>query len=272
MCRECGYTLPLDESHFTRHGRGFKTSCLNCSAVHSRNSRIQYACKSCKKIYPNSHEYFYSSGVKNLRGEKILSSLCKNCHNEKRKSLTGSGYHSDWRARNLDKARESGRAHYHKNKEKISAARSSARRNSLEASREAEATRRALNPERFRRAERNYRQKNRDLLRIKRRDYMIRNPEKIAQQQRNRYARKKGASGSYSSTDILVMKIEQSGKCFYCKKPLDFETARAVHVDHKIPISRGGSNFKENLCLACSGCNCSKQAKTAEEFIVAMSI
>jgi len=52
--------------------------------------------------------------------------------------------------------------------------------------------------------------------------------------------------------------------CEYCKKPIEFGKDT---LDHKIPVSRKGTNNYENLCIACRGCNCRKFTKTAEEFI-----
>lgn len=48
-------------------------------------------------------------------------------------------------------------------------------------------------------------------------------------------------------------------RCFYCGNP-------ATAVDHLNPISRGGTDDKENLVAACSDCNGSKGDRTAEEF------
>lgn len=41
---------------------------------------------------------------------------------------------------------------------------------------------------------------------------------------------------------------------------------RAMHVDHAIPLSRGGSDEWHNLVPACEPCNLEKHAKTPEEF------
>ena len=51
--------------------------------------------------------------------------------------------------------------------------------------------------------------------------------------------------------------------CFYCKKlvPLGYR-----HVDHKIPLSKGGSHTKDNLEITCQGCNLEKRTKTADEY------
>jgi 5-methylcytosine-specific restriction endonuclease McrA len=40
--------------------------------------------------------------------------------------------------------------------------------------------------------------------------------------------------------------------CHWCQCPLDADSATA---DHLVPRSRGGSNSRANLCLACHACN-----------------
>ena len=72
---------------------------------------------------------------------------------------------------------------------------------------------------------------------------------------------RKGAEGSYTGNDVLRLFEEQQGCCAYCGESLiDY------HIDHVIPLSRGGSNWPENLCLACSECNLQKGALTPDEF------
>jgi len=38
-----------------------------------------------------------------------------------------------------------------------------------------------------------------------------------------------------------------------------------VHMDHVVPVSRGGLHCAENLLPACASCNLSKGAKLLEE-------
>ncbi len=59
--------------------------------------------------------------------------------------------------------------------------------------------------------------------------------------------------------------IKQYGTltCYLCLKPIVFGKD---HLDHKIPISRGGKNEYENLAVACQKCNLRKYNKTDEEF------
>jgi 5-methylcytosine-specific restriction endonuclease McrA len=56
----------------------------------------------------------------------------------------------------------------------------------------------------------------------------------------------------------------QNGLCFYTAVALDMATA---HIDHKVPISRGGTNDYSNLALCTPEANLLKHNKTAEEFV-----
>lgn len=75
-------------------------------------------------------------------------------------------------------------------------------------------------------------------------------------------ARAAKVEGMYSVKDIRGIFAEQKGLCFYCSATLGDQ----FHRDHKMPLSRGGSNYKENICLTCPLCNRKKSNKTAEEF------
>lgn len=75
----------------------------------------------------------------------------------------------------------------------------------------------------------------------------------------NYQAKKRGAEGRYTDDDILGKLADQNGLCFWCSEPLP----SLYHVDHVIPLSRGGSNDPDNLVCACVSCNTSKSNKLA---------
>lgn len=52
----------------------------------------------------------------------------------------------------------------------------------------------------------------------------------------------------------------QSGRCYYCCREARLE------IDHYIPVSRGGTNWPDNLRLACHGCNAEKGNKLVSEW------
>lgn len=51
------------------------------------------------------------------------------------------------------------------------------------------------------------------------------------------------------------------GRCYLCQKELD---AKSFHLDHLIPVSRGGSNEPNNLAVACPSCNKSRGNRIEE--------
>lgn len=56
--------------------------------------------------------------------------------------------------------------------------------------------------------------------------------------------------------------LRENAVCSYCGIPLSLETAR---LDHRIPLSKGGSNGYDNLCLACEKCDTEKGNKMPHE-------
>lgn len=82
----------------------------------------------------------------------------------------------------------------------------------------------------------------------------------------NRRAAKLNNGGKHTGAEILELFDLQSGKCPYCKTKLHKTKRNSFHVDHVMPLSKGGSNEIENLQLLCPTCNLSKHDKLPEEF------
>lgn len=56
----------------------------------------------------------------------------------------------------------------------------------------------------------------------------------------------------------------QRGRCAYCKEAVPPGKAT---VDHKQPLSRGGTHEMSNLYMACEDCNKRKGSMTEAEFL-----
>jgi 5-methylcytosine-specific restriction endonuclease McrA len=78
-------------------------------------------------------------------------------------------------------------------------------------------------------------------------------------------ARKK-AIGIHKLTTIGIRKILeiQQHRCIYCGVKL---TSKNLTLDHRLPISRGGTNTIENIDCVCPECNQLKHVQTKEEFL-----
>lgn len=122
------------------------------------------------------------------------------------------------------------------------------------------------NKERISEWGRSYYERNRDEIRQKTGKYRIthredRRPVRRAEVLR-RLALKRNAEGTHTAADVEQQYKAQRGKCYYC----GVKVGDTYHVDHVVPLSRGGSNGPENIVIACVTCNCSKRDKLPHEW------
>jgi len=75
--------------------------------------------------------------------------------------------------------------------------------------------------------------------------------------------RRLNAEGTFTKEEIINLYSSQGARCYYCSVNIE----SGYHIEHMTPLSRGGSNWIDNICLSCASCNLSKQAKTVKEFM-----
>lgn len=78
---------------------------------------------------------------------------------------------------------------------------------------------------------------------------------------RNRRAKQKCSGGSHTLSEIIILRARQRNRCALCKCYLD-----KTHVDHIVPICRGGSNDIRNIQILCPTCNMKKNRKDPLKF------
>jgi 5-methylcytosine-specific restriction endonuclease McrA len=88
------------------------------------------------------------------------------------------------------------------------------------------------------------------------------NPEAVRAIRRNRRARERKAEGHHMAKDIARIMEEQRGHCAYCR----CSVRRSYHVDHIVPLSKGGTNWSNNIQLTCDTCNLRKRDTDPVEF------
>jgi len=91
------------------------------------------------------------------------------------------------------------------------------------------------------------------------RNYCKSNPIIISHLKARRYAREKGAIGSHSLIEWNALKIAYNNKCANCRLELK------LTKDHITPLSKGGSDFIENIQPLCKSCNSKKHNKIIYE-------
>lgn len=109
-----------------------------------------------------------------------------------------------------------------------------------------------------------YRALNKDKISVTIKLWALKNPEKRATTDRNRKALKRNALGSHTELEIKTLFGLQRKRCAMCECDL---SDKSYHVDHIMPLIRGGSNDKYNLQITCPTCNLSKGPKDPIEFM-----
>lgn len=110
-------------------------------------------------------------------------------------------------------------------------------------------------------------QRTRELHNNYMREYKANNLDKLRKKQvKGRHARRArdiNAAGNFTAEQWLA-KCELHGwRCYLCRAEL---TPQTVQVEHRKPLSRGGSNWIANIAPACAFCNASKGTKTESEY------
>lgn len=145
--------------------------------------------------------------------------------------------------------------------------------------------------ERWKASQRDYRERNKEKERDRQRKWAAENREKVnlraaryyerhtekcrervsmwrernpfltrAQKTRRKDRLKSG--GRHTASDLQDLFRLQRGKCAACRVKLS-----DYHVDHVIPLAKGGTNDRRNLQLLCPPCNRHKAAKDPIDFM-----
>jgi len=109
---------------------------------------------------------------------------------------------------------------------------------------------------------RTYRSAHLSKFRLNASEWKKKNPVRHAAHQRNRKSKLKNSPGTHTGSDIQDIIKMQRGRCAYCRVRLG-----KYHVDHIVPISKGGGNDRRNLQVLCASCNERKSAIDPIEFM-----
>ena len=63
---------------------------------------------------------------------------------------------------------------------------------------------------------------------------------------------------SINIKSLAELRDIQKNKCYYCSIELDFTTKGKTHLDHYIPLSKGGTHSISNVVWSCDKCNLQK--------------
>lgn len=86
--------------------------------------------------------------------------------------------------------------------------------------------------------------------------------EREKQRSKVKQHKRRAAEGEFTTADVELQYRSQRGKCWHCGKELN----GVYHVDHLIPLDKGGTNYANNIVCSCKKCNLSKGGKYTYEW------
>lgn len=265
-CTKCSEQYPATTKFFHLNSGKLYPSCRACRTTTSAKRTLALAkmhapdghkvCTSCLKSWPDTADYFHREGVKSSRPRSqclwckahpsrkdlVLAQMqapdglrvCSSCLIPKPATTENFSMvvEYQWLMRKCKKCQcEQARLWARQNWEQ------KREYNSSEVVKERKRRHRTMNLERYR--------------------------ELARAGQNRRRALELRAEGTCDSKDIALMYEQQHGLCCYCETQLH----QSYHIEHIVPLSRGGSNSPENIALACASCNSRKASRTLMEFL-----
>src|SRR5260221_4864099 len=194
----------------------------------------QKICSSCNNPFPATTEYFPANAMVKC-GLQNRCKICRSVHRKAHRAENIETYHAYEQAR-IEKHREDNRKYKAVHRDEVRA------QGRLDAKIHAEQRKAYIkaHPEQRKAALQKYAKNHPDESRVRK---------------HRRRALIKGNGGTHSQSDIRKQYANQKGKCYYCKA----KVGAKYHVDHVIPLSKGGSNGPENIVIACPTCNLNKK-------------
>jgi 5-methylcytosine-specific restriction endonuclease McrA len=132
--------------------------------------------------------------------------------------------------------------------------------------RKAKATYQAKHPERVLQHARETYGRRKEQAQLRHKEWLAANPHKRREHEAARRA--KAGKDRYTADDVDRLLTLQAFRCVYCKHSIKLK----FHVDHIMPLSKGGTNSAKNIQLLCQPCNQMKHAKHPVDFAISRGL
>lgn len=249
VCTGCGEDKALEDYSVDRRSKdGRQPRCKACNAAYHAANRERIGGRD--RIYREANREKlaeYAHAYREANREKLA---------EKDRA---------WREANREEISERRRIHREANREEISEQKRAWREANREAVLEQKRAYREANREKIAEKDRAWREANREKIAEMDRAYREANPHRnwaAGYRVRCRQFGIESVVEDFTKADVIYT---YGDRCFYCREGA-FE-----HLDHDIPVSKGGPHTLENVRPSCADCNITKREMTAEEFLAAQA-
>jgi 5-methylcytosine-specific restriction endonuclease McrA len=246
-CKECGLGFPIDAFPKSGNkGTGRRARCRPCHNARENRLRLQHAAAAGQPYKPRVRPD-PSSGARLCRTCEQMQPLdqfakgqreCRTCRSER---------NARYRAANADKEAERHRRYHAENRETL-----------LPKFRMYQQRAYYRDPERFRAGRRD---SWRRMTAEQRQEFYRQNREARQVHSDMRRARVIGTTVEPIRRAAIIDRDHRT--CYLCGR--DELTDRQIHLDHVVPLSRGGTHTADNIRVACRRCNYRKANRLLSE-------
>lgn len=214
-------------------------------------SKICSKCKEIKSLDNFSKDKYIKSGhrcqCKECSKKYRLQNKHKIIENNKKNKDEISKYKKQYRKKNIEELKLKDKLYYQLNKIKISDKQKTYRENHKEVIVKKQKEYRRVNKNEYSKYKKNY----------------YKTPMGVAVSTNARHKRRSiTKNGDVTNNQLLDLK-KNATICYWCNVSLK---KVKTHIDHYIPLSKGGEHTLSNLVVSCKECNATKQAKDPLEF------
>lgn len=234
--------------------------------------------KTCSRCKADKDFYMFSKLKSSKDGFSYQCKECdRKCYKDNKDRI------AKYRLDNKDKIADVRKKYYEKNKDKIA----KYKKEYANINKEKLKQKRIDNKERIKEKMNEWRLKNKDKIKESRKQYRKDNKDKIKKYQEenkekfDKYQKEwhKSEKGKASSANAIhkrrtitkqgdvttqqILELKKAKHCYWCNISLKNKT---IHIDHYVPLAKGGKHTLSNLVIACSKCNLNKNAKDPIEF------
>jgi len=245
ICTKCKIEKDIDMFHNYKYGvHGKKPHCKECAIAYSRKYKEEH--KSEIKLKKPQQDKKYRE--KNKEKISFMAKIYRENNKEKI-----SKKHKEWRDKNKESRKIYRDTYVSENKEKVYEYQKKYR---LE-----------ISKNKTKEYNRRYRDKNKEKLRLKQIKYRKTESGKICHKNYNnkrRYIKKCTSDGRIPMTSIYPLNRDlqellelQDNKCNIC----GCDITDKKHLDHHVPLSKGGTHSIDNVVFLCPTCNLTKNNK-----------
>jgi len=227
-------------------------------------------CFTCSKEFPATLDHFH----KYKQSSSGLHPYCKACANAVRKryceknreqirekdrqySLLNREKRSEsnrkWRERNKEKVKREGKAYYAQNRQSLNEYRRKYQQENRDVLNKVSREHYRLNHAERLQYAKEYRENHSDSVAGAMKEWAKNNQPRVIHFRRARSQWLRAGEG-ITSEDIERQYQQQKGRCYWCSNP----TNGNFHLDHVIPLSKGGEHSPANAVVSCPHCNLSK--------------